>query len=142
MKKKKRVPPPHPPGPQGPIMTLSLIDNFFFQLSIMSELAESFQSTPELNSSIKYNHQELMEELDRMNRELKEMKESVLKTSGKFRFLHIQIRKHLLSPRMLSSSCYVVYQRKAANPFYTCEIEKPAPRYYHLFPFYITRKAS
>ena len=67
-------------------MTISLIDTMFFQLSIMSELAESFQSTPELNTSIKYNHQELMEELDRMNRELKEMKESVLKTSGKFRF--------------------------------------------------------
>ena len=117
------------PSP-GPIMTISLTHtNVFPQLSIMSELAESFQSAPELNTSIKYNHQELMEELDRMNRELKEMKESVLKTSGKFRFLHIQLRRHLLSPppppphgwkllsfvaQKMSSSCYVVYQRYCA----------------------------
>lgn len=45
-------------------------------------MAEAFQPNTEVSSE-NYNYQSLIEELDRMNRELKEMKESVLKTSGK-----------------------------------------------------------
>ena len=46
-------------------------------------MTESVQPNTEEVTNDNCNHQELIEELNRMNRELKEMKESVLKTSGK-----------------------------------------------------------
>ena len=50
-------------------------------------MAETLQPNTEVSSE-NYSYQSLIEELDRMNRELKEMKESVLKTSGKPYCIH------------------------------------------------------
>ena len=46
-------------------------------------MAEAFQTTSEPKTTVdNYSYQETIEDLDKMNRELKEMKESMLKTNG------------------------------------------------------------